>query len=124
MSPTLLSYQTGMVLNWTPDVNGAGGPTTLNLDLLGAQGLKLADGVTDPVAGDVTGGRMYPVWFDGAVFRLMNSSLVSALAGTQPSCSAALRGRIWTTFAATGAKDGVSVCAKDATNAYAWRVLY
>jgi hypothetical protein len=124
MSPTLVSYTTGMVLNWIPDVNGTGGATTLNLDLLGAQGLKLADGVTDPVAGDITVGKMYPVWFDGTVFRLMSSSLVSALAGTQPSCSITLRGRIWTIFAAAGTKDSVSVCAKDATNAYAWRVLY
>lgn len=124
MSPTLTSYQTGMVLNWTPDVNGAGGPTTLNVDILGAQPVKLADGVTDPVIGDVTGGRMVLVWFDGTVFRLMNPSLVSATAGAQPACSSALRGRIWTIFSATGVKDSVTVCAKDATDAYAWRVIY
>jgi hypothetical protein len=124
MTPTLTSYTKGMVLNWTPDVNGAGGPTTLNVDVLGAQSVKLADGVTDPAIGDLTGGGMNLVWFDGTVFRLMKSSLVNALAGTQPTCSSALRGRIWTVFSATGVKDTVTVCAKDATDAYAWRVIY
>jgi len=124
LSPTLTGYTAGMVLHWTPDVNGAGGPTTLNVDLLGATSVKLSDGATDPSAGDVAGGRMYLAWFDGTVFRLMNSSLVSALAGTQPACGAALRGRIWTVFSASGTKDSVTVCAKDATDAYAWRTIY
>lgn len=124
MAPTLTGYTTGMVLNWTPDVAGAGGPTTLNVDTLGAQPVKLADGATDPVMGDVVGGVMYPVWYDGTVFRIMKDRLVSALAGTQPTCSVALRGRIWTMFSAAGVKDTVTVCAKDATDAYAWRVIY
>jgi hypothetical protein len=124
LSPTLTGYTRGMVLNWTPDVNGAGGPTTLNVDVLGAQSVKLADGVTDPAVGDVIGGKMYPVWSDGTVFRLMNSSLVSGLVGTQPACSSAVRGRIWTVFSASGAKDSVTVCAKDTTDAYAWRTIY
>lgn len=124
MSPTLTNYTTGMVLNWTPDVSAAGGPTTLNVDLLGATPVKLADGVTDPAAADVNAGLMYAVWFDGTVFRLIRSSLVSATASTQPACGASLRGRIWTTFAASGVKDSVTVCAKDATDAYAWQVIY
>jgi hypothetical protein len=124
MAPTLTAYTAGMVLNWTPDVSGAGGPTTLNVDVLGAESVKLSDGATDPAVGDVTGGKMYLVRFDGTVFRLINSSLVSALAGAQPTCSSALRGRIWTVFSASGTKDGVTVCAKDATDAYAWRTIY
>jgi hypothetical protein len=124
LAPTLTAYTTGMELHWTPDVNGAGGPTTLNVDVLGAESVKLADGATDPAAGDLIGGRMYLVWFDGTVFRLMNSSLVSGLAGTQPACGSALRGRIWTVFSASGTKDTVTVCAKDATDAYAWRTIY
>jgi hypothetical protein len=86
--------------------------------------VKLADGATDPAVGDLIGGRMYLVWFDGTVFRLMNSTLVSGLAGTQPACGSALRGRIWTVFSASGTKDTVTVCAKDATDAYAWRTIY
>ena len=124
MSPTLNVYTGGMVLNWTPDVSAAGGSTTLNVDTLAAVPVKLADGVTDPVLGDIVGGAMHQIWYDGTVFRLMKSNLVSALTGTQPACSSSLRGRIWTVFGATGVKDSVTVCAKDATNAYAWRVIY
>jgi len=124
MTPTLTTYTTGMVLNWTPDVSGAGGPTTLNVDALGAEPVKLSDGATDPALGDVIAGKMNAIWFDGTVFRLMNSSPVSALTGAQPTCSVALRGRFWTVFGATGTKDSVTVCAKDATNAYAWRTIY
>src|SRR5215467_684844 len=36
MSPTLTVYTVGMVLNFRPDVNGAGGAMTLNCDTLGA----------------------------------------------------------------------------------------
>jgi len=87
MTPTLTTYTTGMVLNWTPDVSGAGGPTTLNVDALGAEPVKLSDGATDPALGDVIAGKMNAIWFDGTVFRLMNSSPVSALTGSQPAAS-------------------------------------
>jgi hypothetical protein len=124
LAPSLNIYTSGMVLNWIPDVSAAGGATTLNVDTLGAQPVKLADGVTNPVAADVIAGQMYPIWYDGTVFRLLESTLATASAGTQPACSSALRGRIWTIFGATGVKDSVTVCAKDATNSYAWRVIY
>jgi hypothetical protein len=124
MSPTLGAYQKGMVLNWTPDVNGVGGATTLNVDALGVHSVKLTDGVTDPALGDVIGGKMYPVWYDGSTFRLIAWSAITILTGTQPACSTATQGRIWDVLGASGVKDAVSVCAKDATNAYAWRVLY
>ena len=35
LAPTLTGYTTGMVLNWKPDLNSAGGAITLNVDLLG-----------------------------------------------------------------------------------------
>jgi len=123
MTPTLTAYQSGMVLNWTPDVNGAGGPTTLNVDTLGAHAVKLSDGVTDPASGDVIGGRLYSVWFDGGNFRLVVPPGISG-GGGQPACNSATRGRIWTNFGASGVKDQVAVCAKDATDNYAWRTLY
>jgi hypothetical protein len=125
MSPTLGSYQSGMVLNWTPDVNGVGGPTTLNIDVLGAHNVKLPDGATDPAVGDLTGGFMYTIWFDGSNFRLIVPPAVSSgLASVQPTCSAATRGRFFTTFGASRVKDQVAVCAKDATDTYGWRQLY
>jgi hypothetical protein len=73
MNPTVAAYTTGMVLHWKPDVNGQGGPTTLNIDTLGATPVKLADGVTDPTAADLVSGRLYNVWYDGSAFRLMAS---------------------------------------------------
>lgn len=42
----------------------------------------------------------------------------------QPTCAAATRGEFWFTQGASGVKDGAQVCAKDATDTYAWRVLY
>jgi hypothetical protein len=125
MSPTLGAYQQGMVLNWNPDVDGAGGATTLNVDALGAIAVRLADGVTNPVGGDIAGGQQYPIWFDGANFRLIAPpSMVQGSAAARPACDVAHRGRIWQIFSAAGSKDDVSICAKDATNAYAWRALY
>lgn len=52
------------------------------------------------------------------------ASVSSFLVGTQPTCTVALRGTISETFGASGQKDSMSVCLKDATDAYAWRTLY
>jgi len=124
MTPTLTAYQSGMVLNWTPDVNGAGGPTTLNVDTLGGHAIKLSDGVTDPASGDVIGGRLYTMWFDGSNFRLVVPPGISGGSSGQPACNSGTRGRMWTTFGGSGVKDQVAVCAKDASDNYAWRTLY
>jgi hypothetical protein len=43
---------------------------------------------------------------------------------SQPGCSASTRGTFWVVQGGTGVKDEVQVCAKDAANAYAWRVIY
>jgi hypothetical protein len=43
----------------------------------------------------------------------------------QPTCvDATQRGTFWIIQGATGVKDTVQVCAKDATNTYAWRTLF
>ncbi len=44
--------------------------------------------------------------------------------GTKPTCNATNRGRIWHDFNGVSVKDTVEVCAKDATDVYAWRVIY
>ena len=44
--------------------------------------------------------------------------------GTQPDCILSRRGMIWQEDGANGVKDNVQVCAKDAGDVYAWRVLY
>ena len=71
MQPTLGAYNSGMVLHWVPDVNGAGGATTLNIDTLGTAPLKMADGLTDPGSTDIVGSRLYSIWYDGMAFRLV-----------------------------------------------------
>lgn len=43
---------------------------------------------------------------------------------TKPTCNSTVRGTIWFTRAATGAADTLEVCAKDATEAYAWKALF
>jgi hypothetical protein len=70
MSPTLTAYTTGMVVVWKPDVSSAAGAITLNVDILGAKGIKQADGTTDPGASGAVAGRFYPLTYDGTVFRL------------------------------------------------------
>ena len=72
LTPTLTAYTAGMVLFWQPDISGAGGATTLNVDLLGAVALVKPDG-TNPGTADIAAGELYPVWYDGTSFRLLLS---------------------------------------------------
>ena len=74
LTPALTAYTTGMVVNWRPDVTGVGGNVTLNIDTLGSRPVKLADGTTNPGAGDLAANQLRPVWYDGTNFRLMSIS--------------------------------------------------
>ena len=71
MSPTLTAYTAGMLLLFTPNVNGTGGATTLNIDTLGAKAVKKSDGSTNPGASDIVAGRYYPIVYDGMAIRLI-----------------------------------------------------
>jgi hypothetical protein len=125
LSPTLPIYTVGMLLHWKPDANGTGGATTLNVDTLGAVAVKLTDGITDPAPGDITVGRIYEIWHDGTGFRLLNPVITPGVLGeAQPIFSVAVRGRQWFVAGVAGTEDSLSVCAKDASTAYAWRTLY
>jgi len=42
----------------------------------------------------------------------------------KPACTVAQRGTLWFTQGASGVKDTLEVCAKDAGNAYAWRLIW
>jgi len=42
----------------------------------------------------------------------------------KPTCDSTIRGTMWFTQGAAGVKDKFEVCAKDAANAYAWRLIY
>ncbi len=76
VTPALTSYTPGMILHWKPDLNGAGGATTLNVDLLGAVPLIRQDG-TNPGNSDIVAGELYQVWYDGTVFRLLSGTVTS-----------------------------------------------
>lgn len=43
---------------------------------------------------------------------------------SKPACALAYRGMFWVTQGAAGVKDSVEVCAKDASDTYAWRTIY
>jgi hypothetical protein len=45
-------------------------------------------------------------------------------ATAKPACDANSRGTFWFTQGGTGTKDAAEVCAKDGSDAYAWRTLY
>jgi hypothetical protein len=125
MSPTLTAYTPGMVLFLKPDVSSAGAGVTIDMDTLGPVPVRLADGVTDPTAAEIVAGRLYPIWYDGAFFRLLIPPMnVGFAVPSRPVCGGSLRGRLWQTFGGPGVKDEVAVCAKDAADAYQWRTLY
>ena len=125
MSPTLTTYSTAMVLFWRPDVENVTGAVTLEIDGLGAKAVKLIDGVSDPLAGDMKAGQLYPVWYDGTQFRLLMSSDAERIrTGTRSACDTGRRGQLWHVFGGSGEKDTVTVCAKDAAGAYDWRGIY
>ena len=44
--------------------------------------------------------------------------------GGKPACDSSLRGTLWFTHGAAGVQDTLEVCAKDALDAYDWRLLY
>lgn len=125
MNPALNTYTPGMVLRWRPDVTTAGGTITLDVDTLGPKAVKLPDGAQDPLPEDIVGGRQYEIWFDGTQFRLpFQSQALVGPANARPPCIEARRGKTWFTLAATGNKDEMWVCAKDAQGTYEWRILY
>lgn len=125
MSPTLTAYTTPMVLFWKPDVDGAAGAVTLGIDGLGTKAVKLIDGISDPLEGDIRTGVLLPVWYDGVQFRLLVGSTAPRLkTGARPACASQQRGQLWHVFGSTGQKDAVAVCAKDASEGYDWRGIY
>jgi hypothetical protein len=61
---------TGMVVHLTPDRSSTGGATTFNYCSTSAIALREADGASNPTSAELIAGRMYSVWYDGAVWRL------------------------------------------------------
>ena len=55
---------------------------------------------------------------------LLSGNVQLSSSGGAPACDATTRGTFWMVAGASGVQDSVSVCAKDASDAYAWRTLY
>jgi hypothetical protein len=70
MQPALTAMTRGMTIHWVPDVTNSAGGITLSVDALGPHPVTLADGLTIPRAGDFRQGHLYPLWYDGSVFRV------------------------------------------------------
>ncbi|MCW5963524.1 MAG: hypothetical protein KIT83_05750 [Bryobacterales bacterium] len=91
MQPLLGELRTGMVLHWRPDLTNTAVPPTLEVDLLGPKPVKLGDGSADPRPGDFRAGRLYPLWYDGNVFRVFEGPWLEnylAVAASQSGATA------------------------------------
>jgi len=79
-----------------------------------------------PTAGQGTSNQHE--WYDTSGALTSYVSPVGAVAikpsGSQPACDAAHRFQYWSTAGGAGVKDKVEVCAKDATDTYAWRTIF
>ena len=84
--------------------------------------LWFSDGVGEVFSGNTifvdSGGTIRPsggvVWANKVILQ----------PGAQPACNSANRGQQWYVAGATGVQDSFSICAKDAADVYAWRVIY
>jgi hypothetical protein len=70
LSPPLLMYSTGMVVEFVASAAALSGAATLNIDGLGAKAIKQADGVADASVNQLAAGQQAALRFDGTVFRL------------------------------------------------------
>jgi hypothetical protein len=122
LNPTLAAYTSGMILHWKPDVAGAGGPTTVNVDTLGTTPLKEADGVSDPAPTDISAGKLYDIWYDGSVFRMTAGAAGTSGGGSVTS----VFGRTGPVVALSGDYNTAQVTESGNlyfTNARAWAAL-
>lgn len=78
-------------------------------------------GIYVEVSGPTTTDEKYAIKATGAPSAFEGVLNVS---GARPSCVASVRGLQWYVAGGAGVKDKFEVCAKDAAEAYAWRVLY
>jgi hypothetical protein len=74
LNPAPAAYVAGMRLYLEP-AGGNTGAATLNVNGLGAVPVRRADGVTALAGNELLAGRLTPVWFDGTVFRLVETQL-------------------------------------------------
>lgn len=126
LQPTLNFYTKGMVVNLIVDTLATSGiPPSLNIDRVGPVTITQVDGITPPTDMDLIPGQMYPIWYDGLVFRLFTqSNILVAPSRIRPTCDRAHSGR-WVQFQGNAnVKDSVSICVKAANNGFFWKYVY
>lgn len=69
-APAIVAYVTGQILTFKAAATNTG-PTTLQVDALGAKTIKKNGGATDLAAGDIIIGQMVTVEYDGANFQMI-----------------------------------------------------
>jgi hypothetical protein len=84
-------------------------------------------GTSSPTQKLEVAGTVKATSFIGDGSQLTNLPVSTGAPGTKPACTSTTRGSFWTTQGVTGVgatKDTVEVCAKDASDVYAWRGLW
>jgi hypothetical protein len=71
-----------------------------------------------------SGAGIYGLSINGSLAGKFDGGIRLNTTTAKPTCDASLRGTFWLTQGGAGVKDQLEVCAKDATDAYAWRTLY
>lgn len=71
-----IAYFNGMRIRFLPG-NVNTGASTVNVDSLGNKNIKLADGSTDPAAGDIPADEEISLTFDGTNFRIVSKPPIS-----------------------------------------------
>jgi hypothetical protein len=74
----LTAYNAGLCVDLMADTSNTGA-ATLNIDELGAESIKIADGVTDPAPNQIVAGREIRICYDGTVFRLPTAVPLTAI---------------------------------------------
>lgn len=124
MLPVLSAYTKGMLVNLTVDVSGGVSPT-INIGALGPIAITQVDGISAPLELDLIPGQLYPIWFDGAVFRLFTqSNILAPPTWVRPTCDRAHSGRWYQFQGNANVKDSVSICVKAANNGFFWKYVY
>jgi hypothetical protein len=71
LTPALGALANQMLIIWTRTQSCTAGAITLNISTLGPISIKLADGTTNPAAGDCTADQRVILTYDGTVFRII-----------------------------------------------------
>jgi len=131
---TSLRYSAGDIFRYAanPDFAGPWGVTGISAGSSGpSEGFYFRFGSAGPVwQGDNGGGHIYAesapggtVWADITYAGMMVNGTLS-LTSSSVACDSSHAGAFNYVAGGRGEKDTVQVCAKDANNAYAWRVIY